>query len=334
MSELPNTLYMYNYNKNDGVTLGLDKCPVLKKDLRNGNAVNYDLKKNSENLSKRTHSDMTNSTYESIIKYKATIKSTNLRCDLGGADIVTWRGFLAKIYLIFCGKHKDKMCILARRYNGVIFLENFTEKKTYEGLSIHMGHMYENYITEDAQGNPNDNKSVDTSDVNNIVQTRVFKHNDKSTIVCYIAENDARKSQGSKEFIEAKTHPGQIDKHFYTKKGHSLWIQSYLTNVDEIIVGLKKCDTPIPYIVEKNVFLKVEDIRQRNNIDAHEAMGSIAQVLIDTILATFSNPETEFAEFTKPEKVKEFQSVVLSRTDERFSTFFPEKFLAAYPKEN
>uniref|UniRef100_A0AC35TY45 Decapping nuclease n=1 Tax=Rhabditophanes sp. KR3021 TaxID=114890 RepID=A0AC35TY45_9BILA len=128
-----------------------------------------------------------------FVKSKPNDKPTDLRCDLGDADIVTWRGFLKNIGLLALNDFKADLRILAQKYNNVIFLEEYPKPNQTSQMEDHKGHMFENFITENANGESNENNTVDTSNIYTIVQTRIFTDNGKDTTVCYTAEVDALK---------------------------------------------------------------------------------------------------------------------------------------------
>uniref|UniRef100_A0AC35UFZ2 Decapping nuclease n=1 Tax=Rhabditophanes sp. KR3021 TaxID=114890 RepID=A0AC35UFZ2_9BILA len=348
INQKPTTLFTYHYNKSNGVVLGSGEFPILKSSIKNG-PVSFDLMKNCGNFAKRGHEDMVKSMWSSFVKSKPNDKPIDLRRDLGGADIVTWRGFLKNIGLLGLNDFNGGLHILAQKYNNVIFLEEYPKpnkdkedkiKDQTSQMEDHKGHMFENFITENANGKSNENNNVDTSDVCNIVQTRIFTYNGKNTTVCYTAKVGALKHKGSEQFVEATTCIRNANKNLndtlYKNKGKKYWMQSYLVGIEEIVVGIKKKgEKPVDaYFVEEIQVLKVDEIRQKNRINPQQAMDYIAKTL-NEIKEQFNDPDTKFVEISKAKNNDEIKYKKLPGDYKSpLRGAFPLEFREAYPEKN
>uniref|UniRef100_A0AC35U7I4 Decapping nuclease n=1 Tax=Rhabditophanes sp. KR3021 TaxID=114890 RepID=A0AC35U7I4_9BILA len=348
MDQKPITLFTYHYNKSNGVVLGSGEFPILKSSIKNG-PVSFDLVKNFGGFARRDYEDMVNSMWSSFVKFKPNDEPTNLRRDLGDADIVAWRGFLKNIGLLALNDFKGDLHILAQKYNNVIFLEQIPKPDQNKGGEIedhkrqiehHKGHMFGNFITENANGGSNENNNVDTSDVCNIVQTRIFTHNGKNTTVCYTAEVDALKHKGSNQFIEVTTcikgTNENLDNTLYKERGKKYWMKSYLVGIEEIVVGIRKIANKLvgaPF-VERIQILNVNEISQRSGINPQQVMDRIAQTL-NEIKEQFNDPDTKFVEISKAKNNDEIKYKKLPRDYKSpLRGAFPLEFREAYPEKN
>uniref|UniRef100_A0AC35TH41 Decapping nuclease n=1 Tax=Rhabditophanes sp. KR3021 TaxID=114890 RepID=A0AC35TH41_9BILA len=349
-NQLVKHLYSYSSTKNNEVVMGASKFPILRNDIDMKNAKLYLMEGYDSNLSQEYFKKY-NPMYDAMIKNKSP--ETTLRDALGGSKIVGWIGILEDLTLLSLNKfRKETYHLRAQKHNGVIFLEKrssvdnckpcgkgeYIGRVEYMRQVGYMNHYFKHCMTTTPDESIKNDKLVDTTHGFYNAQTMDFSDGVQSIRFFYVSTVNALKEKDSKKFILIKTHVGATnttDSKFYGDKGIAYWARCYFGGIEEMVLGLKKyikrgvTPTEIYATQTKNA----DQFKDKCQIDTDGAMKYIAKVFI-RLNSQFDDPNITSIDMLIGKDGENKTKIVDFEPSSLNSIPLPEKFIAAFPKED
>uniref|UniRef100_A0AC35U3L3 Decapping nuclease n=1 Tax=Rhabditophanes sp. KR3021 TaxID=114890 RepID=A0AC35U3L3_9BILA len=350
-------LYSYSSTKNNGVVMGTSEFPILRNDIDMKNAK-LDLAKGYYSNLPQEYSEKYSSVYDAMIKSKSP--GTTLRNALGGPEIVGWIGILEDLTLLGLNKFRGQTYrVRAQKHNGVIFLEKHLSRHNskspgefkYMSQDEYMSHHLKHCMTTAPDGSIKNDELVDTTQGFYNAQTMDFSDGGHFIRFFYVSTVDALKEKDSKEFVVIKTHKGTMDPTFYVEKGIQYWTRCYFGGIKEMVIGLKKYNAIDGSQTKVDVIQITDDGKLKNEyagklkdecagklkdeciIDTDKVMKYIAKVFI-RLNSQFDDPNVTSIDMLVGKDGGNGTKIVDFEPSSSNFIPLPEKFIAAFPKED